>query len=116
MTRAETALIALVEALDALVAALQQTGADAVLRVEPRLDVAVAELRAVLGAVTPETLGTPGRVRSLVRQAQDRIAHARRLGGTVPALLSVMFPGQVSYSRGGMRVAPMARSGMTQVI
>lgn len=114
MTRTEVALEALVEALDDLVVALQTTSADDLLRVEPRLDVAVAELRASLGTVSRDAASP--RVRPLVVRAQERIAQARRLGGTVPALLSVMFPGQVTYNRVGVRMAPLTRPGMAQVI
>lgn len=113
MTRAEVALTALVDALGDLVTALRQSRADDVLRVEPRLDVAVAELRASLGTLPR---GARPELVRLAHLAQDRIAQARRLGGTVPALLSVMFPGQVTYSRAGVRMAPIPRSGMAQVI
>ncbi len=51
-------------------------------------------------------------------EVRERLAQCRRLGGTVPALLSVMFPGQLTYgpalARTGTRLP--GASSLTRVI
>lgn len=109
---AEAALSAVAGTLVDLAAALTRADADAVLALEPRLALAVADLQA----------SQAGRVRdrSMVLRAvvdvREAMAACRWLGGTVPAVLSVMFPGQVTYSRAGVRLDQLpVRSALTQV-
>lgn len=109
---AESALSAVAATLVDLATALTHADADAVLALESRLASAVADLQP----------NAAGRVldRSTVLRAvvdvREAMAACRRLGGTVPAVLSVMFPGQVTYSRAGVRLDQLpVRSALTQV-
>lgn len=99
-----------------LAAALETGRAKDVLAVETRLAEVVADGRAAILAARPDTVRLDD-VRDLITTVRDHMARCRRLGATVPALLSVMYPGQVGYgpSAGRGPVAPV-RSAITQVI
>lgn len=89
----------LLAALRELSAALESGRADAVAAVEPRLAAAVNDVGCRFASgVARET--TPDVV-SGVAAVRQELAACRRLGGTVPALMSVMFPGRGLYGRDG---------------
>lgn len=99
------ALQALAMVLDDLAAALVANDAGAMLETEPRL---AATLTAVRAVVRPQ--GDDGAdVARGVTRVRDAIERCRRLGATVPSLLSIMFPGQVTYGPAGVRVEGLPR-------
>lgn len=109
---AEAALSAVAATLVDLAAALTRADADAVLALESRLALAVADLQA---SQAGHVLDRSTVLRAVV-DVREAMAACRRLGGTVPAVLSVMFPGQVTYSRAGVRLDQLpVRSALTQV-
>jgi hypothetical protein len=109
---AEGALSAVAATLVDVAAALTRADTDAVLALESRLAAAVADLQ-VSQAARPLD---PATLTRAVADVSEAIAACRRLGGTVPAVLSVMFPGQVTYSRAGVRLNQLpVRSALTQV-
>jgi len=94
------ALATLEAAARALAAALASGRGDQVWAVESRLAEATEELRRVTrqrGAVVPDDRA----VHAQVGRIRAQLAQCRRLGRTVPAVLSVMFPGRVGYGRDG---------------
>ncbi len=109
---AEAALSAVAATLVDVAAALTRAETDAVLALEPRLAAAVADLH-LSQASRPLD---PAALARAAEDVRDAMAACRRLGGTVPAVLSVMFPGQVTYSRAGVRVNQLpTRPALTQV-
>lgn len=107
-------LFVLLAALEELTVALETGRAEDVRAVEPRVADAVEALRALAGA-HPLLAGEP--VADIASAIRARIATCRRLGGSVPSLLSVMFPGQSLYGRDGLRHGGIAvRPAVTQVL
>src|SRR5262245_25613839 len=92
-------LFVLLAALEELTVALESGRDDAVRLVEPKLAEAVEAVRALAGA-HPQLSSEP--VAEIASAIRARIATCRRLGGSVPSLLSVMFPGQSMYGRDGL--------------
>jgi hypothetical protein len=111
-----TELTALSTVLDDLSVALERGRADEVLALEARFADVVADARAKVVAAAPGTVRLD-EVVDLVAVVRDQMTRCRRLGATVPALMSMMYPGQVGYGPAGTRVhgAPV-RSALTQVI
>lgn len=109
-------LTSLCHVLHDLAAALETGRAEDVLVVEARLAHVVAEARAAVVAGRSDEVRLD-EVRDHIATVRDQMARCRRLGATVPALLSVMYPGQVGYgpSAGRGPAAPV-RSALTQVI
>lgn len=108
-------LRALADVLDDLAQALTEGRADGVQAVEPRLADAVAALTAASQTLAGARRGPEDR--ALAATIRARIAVCRRLGGSVPALMSVMFPGQLLYGRDGRgRGAMPVRPAVAQVI
>ena len=107
-------LSVLLAVLEDLTAALETGRAEAVQAVEPRLFDAVDAVRALAAAGAPNAGEPVGEIAAAIRA---RIATCRRLGGSVPSLLSVMFPGQSLYGRDGLRHGTIAvRPAVTQVL
>jgi hypothetical protein len=107
------ALAALSTVLDDLADALTHADADRVLALEARLVEAVAQVRHA--ACVPNTVSA-SELAHRISGVRDALGRCRRLGGTVPAVLSVMFPGQVTYGRAGARMdAVPVRPALTQV-
>jgi hypothetical protein len=92
-------LLVLLAVLEELTVALETGRAENVQAVEPRLVDAVEAVRALGGAIQRPAAASAVEVASAIRA---RIATCRRLGGSVPSLLSVMFPGQSLYGRDGL--------------
>lgn len=111
MIAAAGALTVLADVLADLAAALGRGREDEVLAIEPRLAAAIEGVRAA-GPVPAQSGPSSAVLRALAARVRDEVAGCRRLGGTVPALLSVMFPGRVSYGRQNhAAVASIARMG-----
>jgi hypothetical protein len=112
-----TSLTALSDALADLAAALESGRAEQVLALEERVAAVVAEARATVRASAPGTVRVD-EVADVVAVVRDQLTRCRRLGSTVPALLSVMYPGQVGYGPAGTPGPGGAsmRPGLTQVI
>jgi hypothetical protein len=112
-----TRLRGLSDVLTDLAAALESGRADEVLAMEERVAAVIAEARAAVIAASPGSVRVD-EVVDLVAVVRDQMSRCRRLGSTVPALLSVMYPGQVGYGPAGTRVPGGAsvRPGLTQVI
>lgn len=112
----KTSLTQLCHVLHDLAAALETGRAGEVLSIEMRLAQVVADARAAVLAGRSQAVPLD-EVRDHVATVRDQMARCRRLGATVPALLSVMYPGQVGYGPAAGRgpVAPV-RSALTQVI
>lgn len=107
------ALAALSTVLDDLADALSSADADRVLALEARLAEAVSQVRQA--ACVPNAVSASD-LANRVSDARDALARCRRLGGSVPAVLSVMFPGQMTYGRAGVRLAAVpVRPALTQV-
>jgi hypothetical protein len=107
-------LLVLLAVLEELTVALESGRAESVQAVEPRLADAVEAVRALRGAITPAVAEAAGEVTAAIRA---RIATCRRMGGSVPSLLSVMFPGQSLYGRDGLTHGTMAlRPAVRQVL
>ena len=107
-------LAVLLAVLEDLAAALETGRAEAVQAVEPRLSDAVDAVRA-LAAAQPALASQP--MTEIAAAIRARIATCRRLGGSVPSLLSVMFPGQSLYGRDGLRHGTVTvRPAVTQVL
>jgi hypothetical protein len=111
-----TTLTALIDVLADLATALETGRAEQVLAMEERIAAVIADARATVLAAAPGTVRVD-EVVDVVAVVRDQMTRCRRLGSTVPALMSVMYPGQIGYGPAGTRVngAP-ARSGLTQVI
>ncbi len=111
-----TSLTALSEVLADLAGALETGRAEQVLAMEERVAAVIAEARATVLAAAPGTVRVD-EVVDVVATVRDQMTRCRRLGSTVPALMSVMYPGQIGYGPAGTRVtATTVRSGLTQVI
>lgn len=111
-------LTALSDVLADLATALETGRADEVLVMEERVAAVVAEARATVLAASPGTVRVD-EVRDVVAIVRDQMTRCRRLGSTVPALMSVMYPGQVGYGPAGARVpagSAIVRPALTQVI
>jgi hypothetical protein len=93
------ALAVLSGVIDDLARALESGRAEDVLAIEPRLVDAIRDVRLYANG-HQSTAGT-GSLGELAQRIRDGIHRCRRMGGTVPALLSVMFPGQVGYGPAG---------------
>lgn len=112
----KASLTALGQVLHDLSAALEAGRADDVLAVEARLADVVAEARAQALGARDASLRLDD-LRDHIATVRDQMARCRRLGATVPALLSVMYPGQVGYGPTAGRHSSVAvRSALTQVI
>jgi len=111
-----TTLTALSDVLADLATALETGRAEQVLAMEERVAAVIAEARATVLSAAPGTVRVDELV-DVVAVVRDQMTRCRRLGSTVPALMSVMYPGQIGYGPAGTRVsgAP-ARAGLTQVI
>jgi hypothetical protein len=111
-----TSLTTLAEVLADLASALETGRADQVLALEERVAAVVSDARATVLAATPTTVRRED-VMDLVAVVRDQMTRCRRLGATVPALMSVMYPGQIGYGPAGTRVAgATVRPALTQVI
>lgn len=111
MIAAAGALTVLADVLADLAAALERGREDEVLQIEPRLATAIDGVRAA-GPLPALAGPSSTAILSLSARVRDEVAVCRRLGGSVPALLSVMFPGRVSYGRQNRAaVASIARMG-----
>lgn len=109
------ALQALADVLEDLAQALAQGRAESVQAIEPRLADAVAALTAASQTLAGARRGPADR--ELAETIRARIAVCRRLGGSVPALMSIMFPGQLLYGRDGRRRGALpVRPAVAQVI
>ena len=107
-------LLVLLAVLEELTVALETGRAENVQAVEPRLVDAVEAVRALGGAIQRPAAPSAVEVASAIRA---RIATCRRLGGSVPSLLSVMFPGQSLYGRDGLTHGTlMLRPAVRQVL
>jgi hypothetical protein len=94
------ALVTLETTLKALAEALASGRGDEVWAVESR----VAEATEALCRVTRQRVAVgPGdrALQAQVSRIREQLVQCRRLGRTVPAVLSVMFPGRVGYGRDG---------------
>ena len=100
-TPVPVAPLTLAAALDQLAEALASGEAERVLAVETLLMEAVADWRQ-----RASTGGAAGVSVRDIDDARHALARCRRLGTTVPALLSVMFPGQSEYGPSGALRAP----------
>lgn len=111
-------LLALATVLHDLTVALETGRAAEVQAVEPRLVDAIDAVRtscASASASGPEPASIERA--QLLRLIRARVATCRRLGGTVPALMSVMFPGQTLYGRHGLRLGTIpVRPSLAQVL
>lgn len=101
MTSSTERTLALTGALEGLSEALASGSAERVLVCEDALLAALADARQIVaghGAVVVR--------RDEIDVARHAMARCRRLGGSVPALLSVMFPGQTGYGPSGAARQP----------
>jgi hypothetical protein len=109
------ALAVLSGVIDDLARALENGRADDVLVIESRLVDAIRDVR--LYANGSQSTTATSSLGELAERIRDGIHRCRRMGGTVPALLSVMFPGQVGYGPAGHHPAtPRVVSAMVKVI
>jgi hypothetical protein len=121
------ALTGVSDALTTLGAALASGQSGDVWAVEAQLASAIADLQSVLAAspssnrldvgaaaaydpgrptyppllTSSDRSGWPEEIAADAARLREQLVQCRRLGGAVPALLSVMFPGQVGYGRDG---------------
>lgn len=113
-------LLALATVLHDLTVALETGRAADVQAVEPRLVDAIDAVRTSRASASASVPGPePASIEraELLRLIRARVATCRRLGGTVPALMSVMFPGQTLYGRHGLRLGTIpVRPSLAQVL